>query len=544
MKTRKVFIVIILGFIAQFSLGQQFNDKSSNIHDAAAIGNLEKVKELIEADPSLLELRDKDGYTPLNKACRGVDPDRNLYTQVEVANYLLDKGADVNTKDNGGLTPLMQVYVSSPDQKYYDLMQRLISMGADVNASMKGRNWTKIMGAIAYDNVKVARLLIYHGANINIRDIEGTALQKAINNFPPIDNEQKIEMGKLLVKSGAKLQEFSFGNNELHLAAIRGFTEIVPTLVKYGADVNSVNDYGHTPLFYAARHGYRKTAEALIAVGADKSTIVETNYGKAPQLSKTLKEGEAWLWYLTCHTSPRIGYAVKTQNHLLIFNPSRIIESQETGLANGYLNPKELADQNITVLNCYETPLSGSQPDIFKLKQAMPDANFILNVQTTDNDTGNSDVPSYHKASANESFSLDGIQVHTIPACQSLFGRIKVLGYLVEADGMKIFHAGLHAPYDWKSQKEQYEKEIGFLKPFGPIDIAILPISGRHITIDYEAYLHLIDQLSPKAIYLIGEELNTEEHLKCIEVLKKRDVPVYYPDGAIAIGQRFHYLRK
>jgi hypothetical protein len=279
-----------------------------------------------------------------------------------------------------------------------------------------------------------------------------------------------------------------------------------------------VNDYGHTPLFYAARHGYRKTAEALIAVGANKSTIVETNYGKAPQLSKTLKEGEAWLWYLTCHTSPRIGYAVKTQNHLLIFNPPRIIESQETGLANGYLNPKELADQKITVLNCYETPLSGSQPDIFKLKQAMPDANFILNVQTTDNDTGNSDMSAYHKASANESFSVDGVQVHTIPACQSLFGRIKVLGYLVEADGMKVFHAGLHAPYDWKSQKEQYEKEIDFLKPFGPIDIAILPISGRHITIDYEAYLYLIDQLSPKAIYLIGEELNTEEHLKCIEV--------------------------
>ena len=88
----------------------------------------------------------------------------------------------------------------------------------------------------------------------------------------------------------------------------------------------------------------------------------------------------------------------------------------------------------------------------------------------------------------------------------------------------------------------EFCKEIDFLKPFGPVDIAILPVSGRHITVNYEPYLYLIDQLRPKAIYLIGEDLVTEEHLKCIEVLKSRNVPVFYPEGGIAVGQRFHYL--
>jgi hypothetical protein len=90
---------------------------------------------------------------------------------------------------------------------------------------------------------------------------------------------------------------------------------------------------------------------------------------------------------------------------------------------------------------------------------------------------------------------------------------------------------------------KEYRQQIDFLKPFGPIDLVILPIKGRHLTISYEPYLYLLDQLSPKAIYLIGDDLDTEEHQKCVEVLRARNVPVSYPEGGIAVGERFHYLR-
>jgi ankyrin repeat protein len=432
----------------------------------------------------------------------------------------------------------MQVNVSSPDQKCYDLMQRLISMGADVNASMTGRNWTKIRDAVFYLNLKVARLLIDNGADINLRDIEGTTLQKSIhNNNYSVDIKRKEEMSVLLVENGAKLQEFSFGNTELHLAAIRGFADLATVLVKHGADVNAMNEYGHTPLYYAARHGHLKTAEALIAAGADKNAIVETNYDKAPQLTEKLKAGEAYIWYLASSVSPHLGYAVKTRNHMLIFDPYGINKSPEAGLANGNLNPNELASQKITVFNSCQIYL----PDISNMAQAIPDINFVLSVKPTVGDTGNSIMPPYHVAAANESFSVEGIQVHTIPTANRLFGK-EGLGYLVEVDSLKVFHAGLHFSGYESSNVAEFCKEIDFLKPFGPVDIAILPVSGRHITVNYEPYLYLIDQLRPKAIYLIGEDLVTEEHLKCIEVLKSRNVPVFYPEGGIAVGQRFHYL--
>ncbi|HEY4788422.1 MAG TPA: hypothetical protein VIH57_20360, partial [Bacteroidales bacterium] len=110
-------------------------------------------------------------------------------------------------------------------------------------------------------------------------------------------------------------------------------------------------------------------------------------------------------------------------------------------------------------------------------------------------------------------------------------------------DGLKIFYSGLHTCKQDSLQMIVYRKEIDYLKPYGPIDIAILPIKGRHIDLDYEPYLYLIDQLSPKVIYLLSDELVNEEPKKCVKVLKARNIPVKYPEGGIAIGERFHYLR-
>ncbi len=504
--------------------------RAGEIHDAAAAGDLNKVRALIEADPTLLESKDVrlpySGNTPLISACWG--PPANI-PQVAVANYLIDKGASINARNTSGGSPL---YFAHKD---YGLTQRLIAKGADVNVRAYG-GLTPLHQTAPTGNLKVAKLLIDHGADLNSRSNNGTILHTLINRERP-----DVEMAKLLLENGAKLQEFSFGNTELHLVAMKGFADLVPILVKHGADVNAVNEYNHTALYYAAKHGHRKAADALIAAGANKSAVVETNYGKAPQLTETLQEGEAYLWYLgSC--APCDGYAVKTKKHLLIFNPSEIDESPEAGLANGYLNPNELAGQKITVLLTHRLggPHGSSVSDLAK---AMPGADFVLNFKPPADSADNSDIPPYRLATPNESFSMGGIQVHTIPAMLRVFFEGEGLGYLVEADGVKIFHPGLHVSGNEDSQMAKYRKEIDFLKPFGPIDIAILPIKGRHISLAYEPYLYLLDQLSPKAVYLAGDDLVTEEHRKCVNVLGARKIPVAYAEGGIAVGERFHYLR-
>lgn len=507
----------------------------AEIHQAVIAGDLNKVRVLINSDSTLFELKNSHGETPLILACKT--------RQVAIANFLIDKGANVNAKTANGATPLF--FFGRDMDKYLDLVQHIIDKGGDVNVKLLlDRNWTLLLNTVALGNPKAAKLLIDHGADININDIAGTILQMIINGFY---SEWNKDMAVLLIESGAKLQEFSYGNTELHLAAINDRTDLVPLLVKYGADVNAVNDYKHTALYYATMLGHHKVADELIAAGANKSSIVEINYGKAPQLTQKLRDSEAYLWYLGGVSS---GYAVKTKRHLLIFNPQNNEESQELHLANGCLNPDELKGQEITVLITHF-----SLQDVSQLSDIMPGANFVLSykpdniIQPTNGLTINADltpkskIPPYQLANPNESFSMgSGVQVHTTAAIDNeMLGNS--VGYIVETDGLKIFYAGLQASDNDSLHIIKYHKDIDTLKSFAPIDIAILPIDGTHQDVAYEPYLYLIDQLSPKAIYLMGDKLVTKEHSKCVEVLKARNIPVAFPEGGLEIGERFHFYR-
>jgi ankyrin repeat protein len=499
---------------------------AAEIHDAAASGDLNRVKALLEADSTLLESKDYMNYTPLMCAC-------SPPWKVEIANFLLDKGAEVNVHGALGFTPLH--FASFVPEQQFGIIQRFVDKGADVNA--QGDNGiTPLHYAALMGNLKVARLLIDKGAKVNPYDkysgelnatfISGTVLQVAINYSP---NE---EMAKLLVENGAKLNlKDYFSNTELHLAALKGYTELVQLLLKQGADVNAVNDYNHTALYYAAKHGYRRVADILIAAGANTKSISETNYGTSGQLKAALKEGEALLWYL------RGGFVVKTKGHLLVFVMNNIIdESPGASLSNGRLNPNELDGQKITVFINHNHAYQMGMEDFRKLAKEFPGARFVLSFNPNTGNIGTQDIPSYRVAIPKDSFYTDGIQVHTIPA---LGGG---LGYLIEVDGVKIFDARQHVSDSSPSNINEYRKEIDFLKPSGPIDIALMSvhIHGIRVGVDYGSYLYLLDQLSPKTVYLSNANL-PELFKKCDEFLTVCKIPIYYPEGGIAMGERFHY---
>lgn len=499
--------------------------RAGGIHEAAVAGDLAKVRALLDADPALLESRDKDGFTPLLSACFAPP---SFAPRVGVANYLIDHGANVNARNNWNGTPLYCA-LRSPE-----LVRRLIDKGADVNARAFGVNGlTPLQQAAAIGEVETARLLIERGADLNGRSTDGTILHHAIKS----KGDAACDIARLLLKGGATLQAFSYGNTELHLAALNGSTEMARLLIKYGADVNAANDYGHTALFYAARHGHRGVAAALIASGANPQHIVEENYGSAPQLTATLQDGEAYLWFLG-GLSPGTGYAVKTREHLLVFDPFFVDDLAGSGLANGRLNPRELAGQKLTFLL---TRSLHRGPPVSDLARRFPHARFVLGFTPTAG--AGETIPEYRLARPRDAFAVGDIDVRTVAATGRHFIEgVQGVGYRVEVDGLRILHAGLHAAGGDAAEQAAYRAEVDHLRSFGPIDIAILPIRGRHIAVVYEPYLQLIDQLAPKAIYLIGDDLDTEEHRRCLDVLEARGVPVFYPEGGLALGERFHFV--
>jgi hypothetical protein len=59
-----------------------------DVHAAARLGLLDRLRELVEADPTLIHARGGDGQTPLHFAAT-----------VEIAEYLLDHGAEIDARD-------------------------------------------------------------------------------------------------------------------------------------------------------------------------------------------------------------------------------------------------------------------------------------------------------------------------------------------------------------------------------------------------------------------------------------------------------------
>lgn len=456
---------------------------AEEIHKAVSQGDLEKVKQLIEADPSLVNATNYWKHTPLHKS-----------NNIEITQYLIDKGADLNYLAYNGLAPLHLV-------RDYDIAKILIDSGADVDI---------------YDKYK---------GSIGEASITGTVLQVHIGR-----RNEKI--AELIIRSGAKLDKRDpNGNTELMLAAQIGLVKVVTCLLENGADLNAVNNNNHTALYFAAKHGYKSVADVLIAAGANQAVIKEENYDNSNQLSLTIGEGEAFLWKLKGSS-----YAVKTKNNLLLFPFGvRIDSSAESGLANGSINPKEIKEQEITMFLYNE--LNTNPERVFDIVPKIPDIDIVFGYEPPS--TKNiQDVPEYRIAKPHKSFTQKEITVHTIASC------IKGVGYLVEADGLKIFFAGMHIGTSDSSETERFRQEIDYLKQFGPIDIAIITTHSHYGngSDNYNPYLYMIDELSPSEIHLMGAS-NYQQYLQCADVLKKRNVRVSYPESYYCSGTRYQFVK-
>jgi len=105
----------------------------------------------------------------------------------------LASGADVNSRDDDGETPLMR----AADDGHTAIVETLLKSGADVNAIDEDGE-TALMMAAEEGHAQIVKLLLDAGANANAKDEDGeTALQKALD-----DNH--AEVADMLRKAGAK----------------------------------------------------------------------------------------------------------------------------------------------------------------------------------------------------------------------------------------------------------------------------------------------------------------------------------------------------
>lgn len=167
--------------VAQILLnaGADPNRKGAQNSTALLIACLKGNKDLVTL------LVDKKADIHVHESVRGNTPlfiamSKNA---VDVALFLLKKGADPNAMDQTGFTATMLAAQSGLDT----ILVRLLEKGANPNAqtlSTKGRTgMTALMYAAAKGNFRAIQILAQHGANGDLKDSDGaTAYNYAVYN--------------------------------------------------------------------------------------------------------------------------------------------------------------------------------------------------------------------------------------------------------------------------------------------------------------------------------------------------------------------------
>ncbi|WP_265025380.1 ankyrin repeat domain-containing protein [Wolbachia endosymbiont (group B) of Pammene fasciana] len=217
---------------------------------AVRSGDANQVADLINKGDDV-NARDNRGNTPLHLAV--------LADKLQVVEKLIEGGADVNAKNNHGATPLHWAALN----QNVNIVEKLIEKGANVNEKNKYDN-VPLHYAAGYGSLSVIEKLIEKGADINAKSSNGdTPLHLATKN-------SHLDVLEKLIKEGANVNERNkYGNIPLHWAASYGRLSIVEELIEKGADINAKNNNGNTPLHWAVKSSHLEVAKFLISNHAD-----------------------------------------------------------------------------------------------------------------------------------------------------------------------------------------------------------------------------------------------------------------------------------
>ncbi|KAI8493712.1 hypothetical protein Bbelb_286330 [Branchiostoma belcheri] len=222
----------------------------TSLHKTAGNGDHETVSALLVAGADV-NTQDWLGRTPLLWAAGN--------GHHETVSALLAAGASVNTQDREDRAPLHL----AAEKGHQKTLSALLAAGADVNI----QDWqeqTPLNWAAQTGHHETVSALLAAGADVNTQDwLERTPLYCAAGNG-------HHETVSVLLASGADVnirdrQE----QTPLNWAAQTGHHETVSALLAAGADVNIRDRQGKTPLYWAAGNGHHETVSVLLAAGAD-----------------------------------------------------------------------------------------------------------------------------------------------------------------------------------------------------------------------------------------------------------------------------------
>jgi len=132
-------------------------DPDLDVFEAAAVGRADRVRELLDEDPSLANAWAEDGYQPLGLA--------SFFGHAEAARLLVERGAEVNSASRNDMKvmPLHSAAAADDPDVRYEIAKLLLEAGADPNTRQQD-DFTPLMAAEQSGDERLAKLLSEAGA--------------------------------------------------------------------------------------------------------------------------------------------------------------------------------------------------------------------------------------------------------------------------------------------------------------------------------------------------------------------------------------------
>ena len=257
-------------------------------------GHLDIVKLLLEDGRSSIDSIDEEKWTPLHHAI--------MRNNVDIALYLISKGANVNAKQNEGMTPLHY----SATMGFVDCIKALSSApGIDMNSRDEG-GLTPLLWAVQTNHVEAVEALLEDdrvdpslcdndGANVlHWAAQSDLTITNLVKGKVDVNSRDSNGMTPLIIAATTKSEEFasdicaipetdvnaadSNGMTTLHYAARNDDDMMINIIAGTGrADINKLNNSGITPLHIAASNGNENAVMAILMVPGARKDIKDSD---------------------------------------------------------------------------------------------------------------------------------------------------------------------------------------------------------------------------------------------------------------------------
>ncbi len=257
---------------------------------AAALGDEERVGELLASNVDLANDQESGGKRPLSAAA-----ERN---HVEIVKRLLDAGADPNL-DEGPNCPRGHALWAAAHFGFFEIARMLLEAGADPNAEVESSGTptgtsNKEMRALLYEHGgRMPLAMHFHEDNID-------TIAALLDARPEMFDDMRVTEGfTLAVSAGHEALVRLMLARGLRVPASLTYCQtylwrsrdLARLLLDHGMDPNLPNWQQVRPLHYMAEKGDIETARLFLAHGADPNAIDE-EYRTTP-LGWAARRGQA-----------------------------------------------------------------------------------------------------------------------------------------------------------------------------------------------------------------------------------------------------------